>query len=387
MSSNQVIILDTTMRDGEQSPGVSMSLNEKVEIALMLEKLGVDVIEAGFAAASEGDFAAIQAVGRAVKDSTICSLSRAVERDIDLTAEAVGGAAMSRIHIVLSTSPIHMQHKLRMAPEQVLEQGVLAVKRARRYSDNVEFSCEDASRSDLDFLCRFVEAVIAAGASTVSLPDTVGYALPQEYGNLISHLLNHVPGADKVVLSAHCHNDLGMAVANSLSAIKAGARQVECTINGIGERAGNAALEEIVMALRTRQNHFGLQTRIQPQYLVPASQLVSGITGFQVQPNKAIVGRNAFSHQSGIHQDGMLKNPSTYQIMTAADVGWTNAPHMLVLSKHSGRNGYREYMRQLGFEFSSDRELDEAFLRFKRMADQKFPLDEADLRATVSKAA
>jgi 2-isopropylmalate synthase len=383
MNGDKIVVLDTTLRDGEQSPGVSFSLNEKVEIAKMLERLRVDVIEAGFAATSEGEFDSIKAVARTVKDSTICSLSRAVERDIDLTAESIRHAASGRIHIVLSTSPIHMQYKLRMEAEQVLEMGVHAVKHARRYSDNIEFSCEDASRSDPTFLARLVDALIAAGATTISLPDTVGYAMPSEYGGLISYLMNTVPNSHKATFSAHCHNDLGLAVGNSLAAIKAGARQIECTVNGIGERAGNASLEEIVMAVRTRQAYFGVDTRIATLYLVPASKMLSRITGFAVQPNKAIVGKNAFSHQSGIHQDGMLKNPGTYQIMTASDVGWGHDQTTLVLGKLSGRNGFKHRMKALGIAFGSERELNDAFLRFQKIAETKFPIEDSDLLSTI----
>jgi 2-isopropylmalate synthase len=381
MTSDKVVIFDTTLRDGEQSPGINLDTAQKVEIALMLETLGVDVIEAGFAVASAGDFESIRAIARVVKDSTICSLSRAVERDIDLTAEAVGEAPSSRIHIVLATSPIHMKYKLQMEPANVLEQAIRAVRHARRYSDNVEFSCEDASRSEPEFLARITEAVIAAGATTVSLPDTVGYATPYEYGQMIERLRNTVPNADRAVFSAHCHDDLGMAVANSLEATRQGARQIECTINGIGERAGNASLEEIVMALRTRADFFGVHTSIETRHLTAASRLVSEITGFVVQPNKAIVGKNAFSHESGIHQDGMLKNPLTYQIMTAAEVGADE--FRLVLGKHSGRNGFRMVMRALGVEFDSDTDLNAAFSRFKDVADHKNALATEDLLATL----
>jgi len=381
MNTEKIIIFDTTLRDGEQSPGINLDTAEKVEIALMLEGLKVDVIEAGFAVSSPGEFEAIKAVARVVKDSTICSLSRAVERDIDLTAEAVSGAASSRIHIVLATSPIHMKYKLQMTPENVLEHAVRAVVHARRYSEDIEFSCEDASRSEPEFLARFVEQVIKAGATTVSLPDTVGYSTPHEYGKLFTYLRNVVPNADQAVFSAHCHNDLGMAVSNSLEATRQGARQIECTINGIGERAGNASLEEIVMALHTRADFFRCRTSIEARRLTAASRLVSEITSFVVQPNKAIVGRNAFSHQSGIHQDGMLKNPLTYQIMTAAEVGADE--YRLVLGKNSGRNGFRMYMRSLGIEFGSDADLDRAFSRFKDIADQKASLCDEDLLATV----
>jgi len=375
-------IFDTTLRDGEQSPGINLGTEEKVQIAAMLERLRVNVIEAGFAAASEGDFRSVQAVARRVKNSAVASLCRAHERDIDLAAEAVRPAALSgRIHIVLATSPVHMKYKLQMQPGAVLEQAVWAVERARRYSDDVEFSCEDASRSEFEFLARIVEAVIRAGVTTVSLPDTVGAVVPSEYGALIGRLLNEVPNADKAIFSAHCHDDMGMAVANSLAAVQSGARQVECTINGIGERAGNASLEEIVMALRTRQDYFKVHTTVDAKYLVPTSRLVSELTGFVVPPNKAIVGRNAFAHEAGIHQDGMLKNPNTYQIMVAEEVGWQD--YRLVLGKHSGRNGFRAHMKTLGVEFSSEDALSDAFGRFKNLADTKFPLEDSDLLALM----
>jgi 2-isopropylmalate synthase len=383
VNTERIVVFDTTLRDGEQSPGVNLNLSEKVQIAKALEKLGVDVIEAGFAAASDGDFAAIKAVARAVTDSAVCSLSRAVQRDIELSAEAVRAARAPRIHIVLATSPIHMKFKLQMEPEQVLDTAVRAVQCARRYASDVEFSCEDASRSDLDFLCCFVEGVIGAGATTISLPDTTGYVTPSEYGHVFTQLRARVPCADKVVWSAHCHDDLGMAVANSLAAVLAGAGQLECTINGIGERAGNAALEEIVMALRTRADFFGKSTRVDAQQLVPVSKLVSELTGLQVPRNKAIVGENAFRHESGIHQDGMLKNPLTYQIMRAQDVG--REERSLVLGKLSGRNGFRAHMEALGVAFSCERDLDEAFARFKRIADRKESLDDDALRATFGR--
>ncbi len=381
MPNDEIVILDTSLRDGEQSPGISLSVEDKVDIAKMLERLGVDVIEAGFAVSGQADFEAIRAVATAVTSSKVCSLSRAVESDIELSAEAVRPARRHRIHIVLATSDLHMAHKLRMRPEDVLAQGVAAVRHARKFADDVEFSCEDASRSNIDFLCRFVEAIIDAGATTVSLPDTVGYAMPLEYGGMFQQLRNRVPNIDRVVLSAHCHDDLGLAVSNSLTAVVAGARQVECTINGIGERAGNASLEEIVMALRTRRDYFGVDTAIETEHLVATSGLVSERTGFAVPPNKAIVGRNAFAHASGIHQDGMLKHPGTYQIMAAADVGW--GEHRLVLGKHSGRSGFRKRMQALGVEFDSDSQLDAAFRRFKRMAETKAVLEAEDLLETV----
>ncbi len=312
MSPEHLIIFDTTLRDGEQSPGASMTREEKVRIARQLEKMRVDVIEAGFPAASEGDFEAVRAVANAVRNSTVCGLARALERDIDRAGEALRGAGSARIHTFIATSAIHMEKKLRMSPEQVIEQAVKAVQWARRYTDDVEFSPEDAGRSDPDFLCRVLEAVIDAGARTLNIPDTVGYSLPDQFGALIRTLRERIPNADKAIFSVHCHNDLGLAVANSISAVLNGARQVECTINGLGERAGNAALEEVVMAVRTRADVFGCTTRIDATQIVPASRLVASITGFAVQPNKAIVGINAFAHESGIHQDGVLKHRETY---------------------------------------------------------------------------
>jgi 2-isopropylmalate synthase len=306
-AKENLVIFDTTLRDGEQSPGASMTKDEKVRIAKALEKLRVDVIEAGFAVSSQGDFDAVQAIANTVKNSRICSLSRAVKGDIEAAAEALKGAEAGRIHTFIATSPIHMKYKLQMEPDQVMDQAISAVKLARGLIDDVEFSLEDASRTEFDFMCQITEAVINAGASTINLPDTVGYTDPGEYGAMIERLLNTVPNADKAIFSVHCHNDLGLAVANSLAAVKAGARQVECTINGLGERAGNASLEEIVMAIRTRKDIFPVQTNIDTTQIVPSSRLVSTVTGFPVQPNKAIVGANAFAHESGIHQDGILK--------------------------------------------------------------------------------
>lgn len=314
--TDQLIIFDTTLRDGEQSPGASMTRDEKLRIAKQLEKLKVDVIEAGFAASSNGDFEAVKAIAQAVKNSTVCSLARANDRDISRAGEALRGAASGRIHTFIATSPLHMQHKLRMSPEQVLEQAKLAIRYARQYTDNIEFSPEDGYRSEPDFLCRVLEAVIAEGATTINVPDTVGYAVPELYGNFIKNLRERVPNADKAVWSVHCHNDLGMAVANSLAGIAVGgARQIECTINGLGERAGNCSLEEVVMAIKTRKDYFNLNTNIDTTQIVTASRMVSQITGFVVQPNKAIVGANAFAHASGIHQDGVLKNRETYEVM------------------------------------------------------------------------
>ncbi|HNO75735.1 2-isopropylmalate synthase [Nitrosomonas mobilis] len=375
-------IFDTTLRDGEQSPGASMTREEKVRIARQLERMGVDVIEAGFPAASNGDFEAVKAVADTVKESTVCGLARAIERDIDRAGEALKGAADIRIHTFIATSPIHMKNKLRMEPEKVIEQAIKAVKWARQYTDNVEFSPEDAGRSEIDFLCRILEAVIDAGAGTLNIPDTVGYTMPEQFGQLIRTLRERIPNSDKAVFSVHCHNDLGLAVANSLAAVMNGARQVECTINGLGERAGNAALEEVVMAVRTRQDYFPCDTRIDATHIVPASKLVSGITGFPVQPNKAIVGANAFAHESGIHQDGVLKHRETYEIMRAEDVGW--GANKLLLGKHSGRNAFRSRLQELGVDVTSEDQLNALFVRFKELADKKHEIFDEDLQALVS---
>ncbi len=378
---DQLIIFDTTLRDGEQSPGASMTRDEKVRIARQLERMRVDVIEAGFAAASNGDFEAVRSVAEAIKDSTVCSLARANETDIRRSGEAIRPAARSRIHTFIATSPIHMEKKLRMSPEQVVEQAVKAVRWAREYTDDVEFSAEDAGRSELDFLCRIFEEVIKAGATTINVPDTVGYNVPEQYAATLRQLIERVPDADKVVWSVHCHNDLGLAVANSLAAVMAGARQVECTINGLGERAGNASLEEIVMAVRTRGDVFPVETRIDTTQIVPASKLVSQVTGYTVQPNKAIVGANAFAHESGIHQDGVLKHRETYEIMRAEDVGW--GANKLVLGKHSGRNAFRARLHELGIELGSEEHLNVAFARFKELADKKHEIFDEDLHALM----
>jgi len=382
--SEKLIIFDTTLRDGEQSPGASMTRDEKIRIAKSLEKMRVDVIEAGFPAASPGDFEAVQAVANTVKESTVCGLARALEKDIDRAGEALKGANSGRIHTFIATSPIHMEKKLRMVPDQVVEQAVMAVKRARQYTDNVEFSPEDAGRSELDFLCRVIEATIEAGARTINIPDTVGYNVPEQFGGLIHKLIERIPNADKAVFSVHCHNDLGLAVANSLSAVMNGARQVECTINGLGERAGNASLEEVVMAVRTRQDVFPCETDIDATQIVPTSRLVAGITGFAVQPNKAIVGANAFAHESGIHQDGVLKSRETYEIMRAEDVGWS--ANRMVLGKHSGRNAFRTRLQELGISFESEEELNDAFARFKELADKKHEIYDDDIQALVTEA-
>ncbi len=383
--SSQLIIFDTTLRDGEQSPGASMTLEEKMQVALLLEKMRVDVIEAGFPAASPGDFESVNAIAQRVKDSVVCGLARAMSGDIERTGEALKPAAQSRIHTFIATSPIHMQTKLCMTPGEVVERAVKAVKQARQYTDNVEFSPEDAGRSEPEFLCRIIEAVIDAGATTVNIPDTVGYAMPQIFGKLIGNLIERVPNSDKAVFSVHCHNDLGLAVANSLAAVAHGARQIECTINGLGERAGNCSLEEVVMAVKTRPDFFDCDTRINTKQLLPASRLVSSITGFPVQPNKAIVGANAFAHEAGIHQDGVLKNRETYEIMKAEDVGWSN--NRMVLGKHSGRNAFSEHLKELGVVFASDDDLNEAFARFKKMADKKHDIYDDDLLSIVSETA
>ncbi len=381
-AKSKLIIFDTTLRDGEQSPGASMTQEEKLRIARALERMRVDVIEAGFAIASPGDFESVKAIAETIKDSRVCSLARAVDADIDRAAQALKNANAGRIHTFIATSPIHMEYKLRMQPDQVVEQAVKAVKRARNHIDDVEFSCEDAGRSQLDFLCRIIEAAIDAGARTINIPDTVGYAMPQQYGETIRQLLNRIPNADKAIFSVHCHNDLGLAVANSLAAVANGARQVECTINGLGERAGNAALEEIVMAVRTRSDFFNVETGINTQEIVATSRLVSSITGFPVQPNKAIVGANAFAHESGIHQDGVIKHRETYEIMKAEDVGWNT--NRMVLGKLSGRNAFRARLDSLGIAFKSEQELNEAFQRFKELADKKHEIFDEDLQALVS---
>ena len=381
-TKDNLVIFDTTLRDGEQSPGASMTKDEKVRIAKALEKLRVDVIEAGFAVSSQGDFDAVQAIANTVKDSRICSLSRAIKGDIEAAAEALKGAEAGRIHTFIATSPIHMKYKLQMEPDQVMDQAISAIKLARGLIDDVEFALEDASRTEFDFMCQITEAVINAGASTINLPDTVGYTDPGEYGAMIERLLNTVPNADKAIFSVHCHNDLGLAVANSLAAVKAGARQVECTINGLGERAGNASLEEIVMAIRTRKDIFPVQTHIDTTQIVSTSRLVSSVTGFPVQPNKAIVGANAFAHESGIHRDGILKFRETYEIMKAEDVGWST--NKLSLGKLSGRAAFAARLEELGISFDSKDDFNQAFVRFKDLADKKREIFDEDLQALVS---
>ena len=381
-TNHRVIIFDTTMRDGEQSPGASMTKEEKLRLARQLEKLGVDVIEAGFAAASPGDFESVNAIAKIITNATVCSLARAVENDVRKAGEAVLPAPKKRIHVFIATSPIHMEYKLKMKPKQVVEAAVKAVKIAKEYTDDVEFSAEDAVRSEHDFLVEIFTAVIEAGATTINIPDTVGYSIPSAWYERIRTIINSVPNGDKVVWSSHCHNDLGMAVANSLAAIQAGARQIECTINGLGERAGNASLEEIVMALKVRHDLFGLETGVDTAQIVPTSKLVSTITGYPVQPNKAIVGANAFAHESGIHQDGVLKHPETYEIMTAESVGWTT--NRLTLGKLSGRNAFKTKLQELGIELDSEEALNAAFARFKELADKKREIFDEDLHALVS---
>lgn len=382
MSKNKLVIFDTTLRDGEQSPGASMTKDEKVRIAKALEKMRVDIIEAGFPIASQGDFESVQAVASVIKGSTVCGLARALEKDIARAGEALKPAESSRIHTFIATSPIHMEKKLRMQPDDVLAQAVRSVKQARGLTSNVEFSPEDAGRSELDFLCRIIEAVIDAGATTINIPDTVGYNIPHQFGDLIKNLLERIPNSDKAIFSVHCHNDLGLAVGNSLAAVLNGARQVECTINGLGERAGNASLEEVVMAVRTRQDVFACDTTLDTTQIMTCSRMVSSITGFPVQPNKAIVGANAFAHESGIHQDGVLKNRETYEIMRAQDVGW--AANKMVMGKHSGRNAFKTRMKELNIEFASEQELNETFSRFKDLADKKHEIFDEDLQALVA---
>src|SRR5277367_4429178 len=378
---NRVIIFDTTLRDGEQSPGAAMNLEEKLRIAHVLEELGVDVMEAGFPIASKGDFEAVHEIAKVIKDSTVCGLARAQVGDIERAAEALKPAARSRIHTFISTSPLHMKHKLQMTPEKVHQAVIDSVTLARNLCEDVEWSAEDGSRTEHDFLCRCVEAAIKAGATTINIPDTVGYAVPEELGAIFAMLRERVPGAETVIFSAHNHNDLGLAVANTLAAIRAGARQVECTINGIGERAGNAALEEIIMTRRTRPDSLPVTNAITTEKILRTSKLLATITGFDVQPNKAIVGRNAFAHESGIHQDGVLKNAATYEIMTPESVGWGKIS--LVMGKHSGRAAFRDKLRALGYGEVGDNQLNDAFRRFKDLADRKKVVYDEDISALV----
>ncbi len=381
MEKEQIIIFDTTLRDGEQSPGASMNTKEKIQIATQLERLGVDVIEAGFAAASKGDFEAINQIAQVVKNSTVCSLARALERDITEAAKAIEVAPKKRIHTFIATSPIHMEYKLKMTPEQVIKKAVEAVALAKSFVDDVEFSCEDAGRSEISFLKEISDAVIEAGAKTINLPDTVGIRLPDEIANMVSQMHQYI--GDRAIISVHNHNDLGLAVANSLAAISSGARQVECTINGLGERAGNAALEEIVMALKVREDIFSnVYTNINTKEIYPASRMIATITGIEPQPNKAIVGKNAFAHESGIHQDGMLKNRKTYEIFSPEEIG-LNKEDTLVLGKHSGRAAFIDKLKKLGFELSED-ELNSVFERFKELADRKKDIYDDDIRALIT---
>jgi len=377
---DRVVIFDTTLRDGEQSPGASMNLEEKLRISEALEAMGVDVIEAGFPIASNGDFEAVNEVAKVIKESTVCGLARAGAKDIDRAAEALRPAKRKRIHTFIATSPLHMKFKLQMSPEDVHQAVLDSVTRARSHVDDVEWSCEDGTRSERDYLCRLIETAISAGATTINIPDTVGYTIPSEYTSLIEEIRNRVPNIDKARISVHCHNDLGLAVANSLAGVAAGARQVECTINGLGERAGNAALEEIVMALRTRSDVMPYGTSVRTENITKASRLVSTITGFAVQPNKAIVGANAFAHESGIHQDGMLKNAETYEIMTPESVGLTQSN--LVLGKHSGRHAFRKKLSELGFDLG-DNAVQDVFVRFKDLADKKKEIFDEDIVALV----
>lgn len=377
---NRVYIFDTTLRDGEQSPGVSLNVQEKIDIAKQLEKLGVDIIEAGFPIASQGDFEGVKAVAQTVKGVTVCGLARASFKDIDRAWEAIKYAEQARIHTFIATSDIHLKHKLKMSRDQVLEAAVAAVRHAKQYTADVEFSAEDSFRSELDFLCQVVEAVIAAGATTVNLPDTVGYAIPNEFGEFIRAVRLRVPNIDKAVISVHCHNDLGLAVANSLTAIANGAQQVECTVNGIGERAGNTSLEEVVMALYTRHPVFDKTTRIKKEEIYRSSRLVSNLTGMRVQANKAIVGKNAFAHESGIHQDGVLKERSTYEIMNPEMIGLNI--NNIVLGKHSGRHAIKDRVLELGYHLS-DEEIEKTFIKFKALADKKKEIKDEDLIAII----
>ncbi|MGH6628898.1 MAG: 2-isopropylmalate synthase, partial [Burkholderiales bacterium] len=380
-----VQIFDTTLRDGEQSPGFSMNVQEKLRMARQLEELGVDILEAGFPIASPGDLEGVRAVAGTIRGSKVAALARAKQVDVDAALRALEPAARPRLHVFLATSDLHLHYKLRMTRAQALAAILEMVSFGRQRCPEVEFSAEDASRTDIDYLCEVMAAAADAGATILNIPDTTGYSVPEEYGQIFRRVREHLGGRQGITLSAHCHNDLGMAVANSLAAVRAGALQVECTINGIGERAGNAALEEIVMAVRTRQDIFGCDTRIDTTQIVPASRLVSGITGFPVQPNKAIVGANAFAHEAGIHQDGVLKHRETYEIMRAEEVGW--AANRMVLGKHSGRNAFRNRLVEIGIEVESEEALNTLFARFKELADKKHDIFDEDLHALVSEEA
>src|SRR4051812_16729157 len=377
---DRVVIFDTTLRDGEQCPGATMTHEEKLEVAELLDQMGVDIIEAGFPIASEGDFAAVHEIAQRTKNSVVCGLSRAAFKDIDRCAEAIKPAPRRRIHTFLSTSPVHMKYKLQKEPHEVYEMVIAQVTRARGYTDDVEWSSEDGTRTELDFLCRCVEAAIKAGATTINIPDTVGYTVPDEYYNLFKTVRERVPNSDKAVFSVHCHDDLGMSVANSLAGVRGGARQIECTVNGIGERAGNAALEEVVMAMRTRNDVLPFHTGIDASMLTRASKLVAAATSFPVQYNKAIVGRNAFAHESGIHQDGMLKHTQTYEIMTPDTVGVKQTS--LVMGKHSGRHAFVHKLEEMGYHLQSN-QLEDAFVRFKTLADRKKHVYDEDIEALV----
>ncbi|MCA0424263.1 MAG: 2-isopropylmalate synthase [Proteobacteria bacterium] len=380
MSNDRVLIFDTTLRDGEQCPGATMTFEEKLEVADLLDELGVDIIEAGFPIASDGDFEAVSAIAKRIKNATVCGLARAGNNDIDRAGEAVKHARRGRIHTFISTSPVHMKWKLQKEPDEVLQLVIRSVIRARNLVEDVEWSAEDGTRTEFEFLCRCVEAAIKAGATTINIPDTVGYTTPEEYLNLFRSVRENVPNSDKAIFSVHCHNDLGMAVANSLAGVKGGARQVECTVNGIGERAGNAALEEIVMAIKTRGDAFPYDTRIESTMLNRASKLVAAATSFPVQYNKAIVGRNAFAHESGIHQDGMLKHTQTYEIMTPESVGVSKTS--LVMGKHSGRAAFKDKLKSLNYSLGEN-QLEDAFVRFKALCDRKKHIYDEDIEALV----
>ncbi|HVI21889.1 MAG TPA: 2-isopropylmalate synthase [Myxococcales bacterium] len=383
-SSDGIVVFDTTLRDGEQAPGASMDIHQKIRVARALQRLHVDVIEAGFPAASPGDFEAVAAVAREIEGPTVCALARAEKRDIDQVEAALRDARRRRCHVFLATSPLHREHKLHMSREEVASRAEQGVAYARQFFDDVEYSAEDAARTEPDFLAEVVERAVAAGATTINIPDTVGYALPNQFGALIAHLRKTVRGIERVTLSVHCHNDLGLAVANTLAALEAGARQVECTVNGIGERAGNCSLEEVVMAVRTRADHFGLDTSVRTQELVEASRIVSEATGFVVQRNKAVVGENAFAHEAGIHQHGMLQHAQTYEIMRPEDVGFPST--RLVLGKHSGRHVLRKRLEDLGHEIDAQK-LDRAFAEFKNLADRRKEVHDVDLEAIMRRLA
>lgn len=374
--NNYVKIFDTTLRDGEQAPGFSMNIEEKVRLAVQLEKLGVDVIEAGFPAASPDDFEAVKQISKKLKMPEVCGLARAIESDIRTTWNAIKDAKKPRIHTFIATSPIHMEHKLKKTPDEILEMAINAVKLAKSLCDRVDFSPEDAGRSDRKFLVKVIESAIEAGADTINIPDTVGYNTPIEFGELIEYLIKNIKNSDKVIFATHCHNDLGLAAANSLAGVKSGARQIECTINGAGERAGNAALEEVVMILNVRKDFYGLETGINTKELCNSSKLLEQITGQRVQSNKAIVGRNAFAHESGIHQDGMLKNRETYEILTPESVGLNQT--QIILGKHSGRAALKHHLAKMGYEAEGE-QLDELFIQFKKLADQKKEVTDHDL--------